>query len=342
MIQGEIALIVILKYFLFAVFIVILAATMWLGWQNRASEKIVLTVLPALAIGATGALVTILFSLRVETRKVEFPSVFIFDKDSKMPLEAIEQSYFSGKPNSFVAGHIAQEMTKKDTSLRDDRTVEKGDALYFDILLRMVLDVLFRLYIYNWDVKISHFDLPHGTQSRWGPQLDAPNPEFITWDEIKKWIPDARTLDIDPDRFTKMAVPYGTKISVKTDSRKEDNEPYKRSFIIKNPFVTLSISIARAGGVIGVGSLRRLLGYSEDTNNRFWTSTYIMDLAAEFNPLRSGHPDMPRYHRWVDALFEELQASFDARKHWEKSRDWYLLFQNKMEQPSHTKQEPKG
>ena|SRR5438093_1404698 len=127
MVQGEIVLIAVLKYFLATVFIVILAATVWLGWQNRASEKVVLTVLPALAIGATGALVTILFSLRVEARKVEFPSVFIFDKDNKMPLEAIERSYFSGKPNWFTAVHIAQEMTKKDPSLREAKTVEKGD-----------------------------------------------------------------------------------------------------------------------------------------------------------------------------------------------------------------------
>ena len=342
MVQGEIAFIAILKYFLAAAFIIILAATVWLGWQNRASEKVVLTLLPALAIGATGALVTILFSLRAETRKLDFPAVFIFDKNSWMPLEAIDRSYVSGNPNQFSVVHIAQEMTKEHHSLRDDKTVEKGDDLYFDILLRMVFDVLFRLYIHNWDAKISHFDLPHGTESRWGPQEDAPHPEFVTWDEIKKWIPDTRVLDVNVGHFTKMAVPYGTKLNVNTDYTKETKSPFRRKLTLKNSFVTLSISISKASGVVGVGSFSRLLGYSDDISNRFWTSTYLIELAADFNPLRSGHPDMPRYRRWVDALFEELQKNFDARKHWERSRDWYLLFQDKTKQPSLAKEEPNG
>lgn len=331
MLQSEAASITILKYFLVFIILAIAVLAAWLGWQNRASEKVVLTVLPALAIGVTGALVTILFSLKSETRKVEFPSVFIFDKNSKMPLEALDQSYryFSGRPGWgwHSSWYLIQELAKADPSFLGANAL-KGQELYLDILLRMVLEDLFRLYNNNWDVKVSRFDLPYSTESRWAPQEDAPEPEFVTWEDWKKWFLDTPVLDIDPRPSNKMAIPLGTKIAGSTELR--NNKPFKRSLLVKNSFVELSISLEQSSGVIGMGDLRLLLGYSEEAGNQFWTSIYTVRLSAKFNPLRSGHPDMPRYHRWVDVMFEELQTEFDTRRHWEHARDRYMLFKDKM------------
>jgi hypothetical protein len=61
---------------------VLLALTVWLGVQNRASEKILVNLTSALLVGFVTVLVILIFS-KPESVKEEFPVDFIVDPISK-------------------------------------------------------------------------------------------------------------------------------------------------------------------------------------------------------------------------------------------------------------------
>jgi multisubunit Na+/H+ antiporter MnhB subunit len=65
--------------------VVILALIVWLGWQNRASEKVQVNFPTALLVGFGTVLVTLIFTLTPESVKEEFPTDFIVDPISKQP-----------------------------------------------------------------------------------------------------------------------------------------------------------------------------------------------------------------------------------------------------------------
>jgi hypothetical protein len=89
--------------------------------------------------------------------------------------------------------------------------------------------------------------------------------------------------------------------------------------------------LTTSGGHSGLGSLSQVLGYSQEDNAHFWTALYVVQLSAKFKAFRSGHPDMPKYRRWVDIMFARLQAELDARKRWERAREQFLLFREGIE-----------
>ena len=68
-----------------------------------------------------------------------------------------------------------------------------------------------------------------------------------------------------------------------------------------------------------------LLGLSREESERFCTEVCQVKLSAKFNRFRSGHPEMYRYRRWVDGIFEVLQESFDSNRHVQRGEDWYIL-----------------
>ncbi|HEV8713280.1 MAG TPA: hypothetical protein VGX03_10680 [Candidatus Binatia bacterium] len=312
------------------IFMFLFLYTCWLGWQNRSSEAILSKVIPAMAVGVVGALATMLFSLKGETREVEFPAVFIFNADSKEPLSLPVPASLG--PDSYFAWRYVKAEIEKNPSLLGDKSGDPG-ALYFEVLLRMVLDVLFELYNGHWDVEFRALDLPYVTSKMsWTQESAQKQEEFITLEDIKKWFPDARILDITNPPFEKIAVPPRTIVSGETDFTKGDPAtPFLRKLSIRNPFVEIHISLTRSGGRRGLGGLAHLLGYSQEDDYRFWTALYVVQLSAKFEAFRSGHPDMAKYRRWVDIMFDRLQTELDARGHWELTKEQFLLFRDREE-----------
>jgi hypothetical protein len=85
------------------------------------------------------------------------------------------------------------------------------------------------------------------------------------------------------------------------------------------------ISLSYNGGVRGVGYLKPLVAYPQEQEDRFWTAQYATIISVELNLLVEGHPEMPRYRRWVETMVQELEDELDVRKHWARARESYLL-----------------
>jgi hypothetical protein len=286
--------------------------------------------------------VTILFSLKSETKEIEFPVAFIFDSDSKKPLEFTVPASLG--PDPYFVWRYVQAMKEQPSSPTENRKMVSDSDLYFDVFLRMTLDVLFDTYHLHWDVKQRAINLPYMNRIASWSQNNSPKAvEFITLEDIKRWFPEVRILEIPNPPFEKMAVPPKSKFEGKSIVSGKENKgsPFERKLFFNNPFVKIDIALSQVGGQSGLGSLSHLIDSSPQEDGRFYVTMYNMHLLARFDALRSGHRDMPKYHRWVDLLFDQLQTKLDARKHWENAREQFLLFSSRQGQKIEANQEKK-
>ncbi len=327
-----------------SIFIWFAAVTAWLAWQNRAADKVRQFILTSVAAGAVWALVPwgntsdiwirlsvialaasagiYLVALKQEVKGVEFPTIFVYEKDTKKPLEALNDTYayrfcqrmFPIDPVWIVS---RMELAKEDAT---------GVDLYFDVLLRMIADLLFGIYSTTWGLKvIRRYGFAHHTLSSSSLEGSFPVQKF-SWEDFQRLFPESRSLQVE--RFGGigdiLAVPPGTQFNANTEP--PGGSPYKRTILLDNPYVKVEIELTFSSfSGVGIGDLGLLLGLSKEEGQKFCTTTIEVRLSAKFNRLKSGHPEMEKYRRWIEGLFEHLQEEFDSRRHWERGKDWYMI-----------------
>jgi len=74
-----------------------------------------------------------------------------------------------------------------------------------------------------------------------------------------------------------------------------------------------------------LGGYRVLMGYSSDQDRDFASAQYVVDIRAQFSRLRSGHPNMPKYKKWVSQIISALRAGLDEQVLWSQTRENYLF-----------------
>ena len=91
------------------VFLGLTAITCWMAWQNRAAEKVRSALVTGIAVGLTGALITLpsgngtdiwlrlsiiagaalagifLIALKEEQKRAEFAAIFVYNSETKKP-----------------------------------------------------------------------------------------------------------------------------------------------------------------------------------------------------------------------------------------------------------------
>ena len=330
----------------FFFFILILDA--WLAWRNRTAEKVLSAIVGGVAAGfpvaiitspsedpsniwlrlsiiASSVLLTIYFiALKGETKRVEFPTVFVYESDSKRPLEELNRTYeyyFCQRTVPCPPGFIISRL--ENTSGANGT----GGELYFDLLLRSIVDLLCGIYRNAWDMKVIRRFMYASKSISMHSHEGAPSPDFISRDEFQRLFPESRTLKVAifPGGGERLAVPSCTRLLGMTELDSE-RYPYKRTLVLKNSFVEVTIVWAFSNFTrAGLGDLGLLLGFDEEERNKFSTYKCEFILTAKFKRLKSGHPEMQRFRRWVDVMFEELQENFDSKRLWERGKEWYIL-----------------
>lgn len=94
---------------------------------------------------------------------------------------------------------------------------------------------------------------------------------------------------------------------------------------LSNPFVRVSITVQSHSGGGGLGRIGDVCGLKPDreTGERHTHRSWTLALHADFEPLRSGHPDMPKYKEWVETMFSQLRGELDAEERWRRLRAEY-------------------
>src|SRR5438552_838414 len=111
MMPGEGTFLSLLKWPIIIVTIIALGFAVYLVIQNRVSEKVMLTFLPALLLASFGVLITILFGLKDEVKEVEFPALFTYERASLMPFGLARNLGYAPPSEKWASIHL-EEITK--------------------------------------------------------------------------------------------------------------------------------------------------------------------------------------------------------------------------------------
>jgi hypothetical protein len=314
------------------IFIAIIGAlALYLGILNRASERIATNFPIALAVSGVGALLTLFFSLQKEEKASTFPVEYVIDSGTMLPYTCeflppmglyADPGWNSGGGPAFVA--LTQFANEKHQVIAVKDDPKAVGRLYRNVLLRQMLDTLRFAYLKSWDAGPSRFSLPTSDGSetiysarklRAGVQIS--NEQLVQ--TLKEPAAGSST-------FKFLNVPPRTRvIGVVTDQAV--------TLTFDNPFVSVDIRISSRGVAEDLGKLQGLCRVSTELSRRYRRPSFEVALHAEFNELRSGHPDMPLYRHWVEVMFAELQR-FDARTRWDDlSREYLLLYAHRTTTP---------
>ena len=299
---------------IFSVFIcTLVASSIYLAYNNRASEALWSKFLPALTIALVGACLTLWFSLKEEIIDIKFPAILATHIETGNPLEAIDKRY-----SMFYGGKL---FTPRGF-LRPLENQEISD-FHLDILFIEVIERIFKTF--------QEFKHKPGTNlyssSKYPTGLDLPR-KVLEWEEFISECKKTPELDklfheINPEayRTLNMTLPANTDFSVIVEN-------HGRSIVFNNKFSEVKISVYASHGRRGLGEWQWLLDYDDSLNEQFWLSTLAVHLEARFDKLRSGHPDMPRYKNWVESIFDNIKSELDAEIQLEKAREYNHLYQN--------------
>jgi len=319
-----------LKFGFYILFGIIAVLAGYLFWQNRASEKVVVTFWSTLTLGAMATFVTLLFSVKSESMEAEFLSIYTLDKQSKLPFVPRGSEWIRGyaerqtlRPVSTLIEEI-RGMKPEVVSERDDFGIDA----YRAIALCNVFDALAFAYGNAWDSKVSRFRIPSGAGVKYsGPPEKAEPSDFIGLERFQALFPKRPLGKPQPENvFTRFAVPKGSSVT------SIDND-FNQELTLRNGFAQVKINLSYSFGDRGSDVLKDMLQLNAADSERIVVLGFVVTIKAKFNSLRGGHPKMPTYRRWVEGLIAELRETMESEKHWKAVSEDYL-FRKRITSPS--------
>ncbi|OHB67763.1 MAG: hypothetical protein A2Y76_00460 [Planctomycetes bacterium RBG_13_60_9] len=298
----------------------------YMAYENRGLPEMKSRVILPVVLGIIGAFFTVLYSLKSEKVELQFNSTVYFHRSDLLVLDEHDKrsalyggEQFGPSLRSYVAGCV--ERDERFHQSKSDKRGEEAGQLYCDMVLLKLIDRFFWAYADWWDVRITSQRLGDGVMSIVSPVRPDPDSASLAWERFV-------TESLDKDRFSSLLIglpkqhwPEKMTVPPKTKGRVVVS-PYDRRLVLTNPFVEVSITIRPKGGAIGVGDFAWLLGYDKKKSEEFWSELFDVSCNADFRKMRYGHPEMPRYRRWVETMFEEVQYQVGDTERIQRARDY--------------------
>ena len=284
------------------------------------SETIWSKVVPAFAIGLMGIFFTTWFSTKGESFSSQFNYTLYFNKIDK---KGLDEHY--NKQHAYGGAQFDDELRnfidKKLAELGLEKDGEQIEDLYFHLAFIKLSSRFYWLYANWWDIHINSVRRGDGFETVISANKPYPPCMSLKWNDLLETLVPNDSLCTLLDDFSQnfwikeMTVPPKTKVGIETSK-------VKNTLSLKNPFVEISITFNKHGGSVGLGDYQWLLGYDNKKNSEFWSERFEVVCEAEFERLRSGHPEMLRYKKWVQTMFEEVRYQFDDERRLIRARDY--------------------
>lgn len=304
----------------------LLAVVVYLIVQNRASAALRSKLIPAVVTGLFVAFFTIWFSLKSENIDLQFTSTLFFHKSDKKVLDEHDNrrhvyggEQFDGRLQDFIRSCIEND---EDINNGDFKKVgDKVRNLYFDLVFIKLLSHFFWMYADWWDISVKSVRRGDSMETIVSAIKPDPDSKSLEWKDFLGALNNKDDFGQLLSSFSenywikKMTVPPKTKVDFITSN-------YRKTLVLTNPFVRVSITTSKSSGSVGLGDYKWLLGYDNKKSEAFWSEHFEVNCKAKFEKLRSGHPEMTRYKRWVETMFAEIQYQLDDEKRLKRARDY--------------------
>ncbi len=292
----------------------------WLAWTNRASEKVITAIIAA-AVALIGAPVAVLLFGDAQPVSEVFPVAFLYEFDSKLPANLP----WSISNRRFLASPLAAaELYKQTPESFNDENDKLGIDLYHHLLQRSLVDWLARTG--GWQTETLRFELPFGREERIGPVQDSSGPSLtVTKEQIQGLLKGNKFAAISvPVGGDSMRLPPNTTLHITPPSQTR-TRGVVGEILLENNFCRIEIQTEGSSWLRSLGAYRFLVRMSLEESRKFATSTYVVRITAIFSRLRAGHPDMPKYRRWVKQVADGIRDQFDEQIIWRRTRDDFIL-----------------
>jgi hypothetical protein len=309
-------------YSVLILLVIFTALAFYVVWMNRESEKIVTAVVPISVAALIGVFLTVFLFGGEAPVTAKFPAVFLFRISDRAPLAPPD------RPQLLSLFEVPTLGAEHPELIQDN---DNGATLYHHFLQKAIIDTLRFRYASTWETEVVDFKTGMGQQQASQPAPDATEPSTtLTAAEITTLLKGNRFAGVDFVTLPQIALPPGSTLKIRAPHT-ANAVPFEGEIILKNEFVTLEIKTAHVSWMRSLGGYRVMMGYSWEQDREFASAQYVVTIRAQFDRLRSGHPKMSKYKRWVHQIVSELRAQFDEQVVWSDTRENYV-FRKQLEQ----------
>lgn len=180
-----------------------------------------------------------------------------------------------------------------------------------------IMQYLGRSYHFNWDILETRHVLP-GFALQIGQALNT-NPKDKNTFESAELIEIFKSNKFNESlkNISQLTLPKGTSIKYIQPS----GQFKQHQIIISKKFsFVITIKLYFSTYFAGLGKVANYIGITEPTNvwnvnweerDKFGTAIITINCNAEFYPFKSGNPEVQRYKKWIQNLFDNLYEEFD-------------------------------
>jgi len=313
-----------IKIILIGVSAILFGLVITYSWFNRDSDRVVLTLLTVMTIGAFGFIAKELISNKIERISKEIPVAVFYGLPDYRPLNI-------KLPYSFDLNLCIQNIAQKEIPKNNNDTVdiEFASKIYFDAVQYIFIKTLFERFGRSWFVNAKR------TRGSSGDSLSRQHvPEKgkeILIADILKYIPDNYFVKLG--MYKNLTEPFGGKaiFPPSTDIKVETNPRGQQTkMMFATTYISLNITMSMSSSTIGLGEYSRMMGLSpvidrnDPQSGKYGNSVFLIELIAEQNFWLNGHPEMKKHRIWAESIINLLDSHFN----YESIREGHLkLFQ---------------
>lgn len=283
------------------------------SWFNRDSDRVILTLVTAMTLGALGFITKESISNKMEDSSKSFPVAVFYGLPNYTPLN-IKLPY-SFDLNVCMGNIIAENMPLKENKILD---LDFANKKYFDAIQYLIIKTIFEKFHHGWNVKVKRIHTPNGESLSWsnseGKGKEIKIQEFFEHLPSNYFVNLGLQKDI-PKFFGGEAIfPPDTTFSI------ESNDKFNHSLIKLNTrYISMEISLSESSSSIGIGEYSKLFSIPSalDRNNSgsigdtLGNSVYMIEIHIKQNYWLNGHPEMKKHRDWADSITELLNSKFN-------------------------------
>lgn len=306
------------------IFVPLSIITLYIVWNNRASDKLLSNFLSVVFLGLSGLLMTSLISLKEEKIKNRFPGV-MFLETNPISIANHNHKYMikRGRLRPMILTNGAIEMLQRENENYinlDSIPQENYWKTIDDLFLRYIFDIFVSRYQMDWYRESIEIKSPSGYTGKDSSKDYGLPSKKITWEELCKIFPDNKFFSIGYSPSLNKKYSTSSMVTVPPNiSLKKNIITNGFEFIFDNEFINLTIKIEHFLPDTKMNNrIVKAYKLNEETKNNFSFQPFIIDSEITKKKFRSGHPDMPKYEYWANDLVVFLEKNISVDEFWKE------------------------
>jgi len=284
-----------MKWAVLAIFVAFTALATWFVWQNRGSGKIIEGVIPATFAVLIGVLLTTGLA-KLEPITAVIPATFLTSSTTHLPI------FLPDRQGAMAVNFLPSELLQRDPAAFSSG----NDAmLYHHLLQAAIIQELATYFQFSWLPTITRVRVGGGVSTTFS---GGPKGRKLEKSELDGVLAGSKFAGFHVGGASSLVLPLKTSMTVRLPTDQKGGEVHFE----KSGFFDLKIETDYSSGGVGLGGYGSFFRESQgELQKLFWSENYTIKVTATFAGYRSGHPDMPNYRAWANAIVDVLKNGFD-------------------------------